>query len=153
MYVYNHQTSVFIDYMHKYIIRKLDHNTYSFLRMIYCGIEKATISQDEFIKLEKENMQISRLAMIPKSYVFSIDAVIDQNVSDSNWISLLNIIHYVSEQYDMSNLNKYLLGEASNINNFNLDKFSSNTDGKIDQLSKQIKYTFELIDNLKKDYY
>ena len=42
----------------------------------------------------------------------------------------------------MSNLNKYLLGEASNINNFNLDKFSSNTDGKIDQLSKQIKYTF-----------
>lgn len=150
MYVYNHQTSVFIDYMHKYIIRKLDHNTYSFLRMIYCGIEKATISQDEFIKLEKENMQISRLAMIPKSYVFSIDAVIDQNVSDRNWISLLNIIHYVSEQYDMSNLNKYLLGEASNINNFNLDKYSSNTDGKIDQLSKQIKYTFELIDNLKK---
>ena len=89
--------------------------------------------------------------MVPKSYVFSIDAVIEQYASDSNWTSLLNIIYDLSKQYG-NRIEEYLLGEIQNFGDFELTTFKTNKIAQelFSELVTQIKYTYQLIENYKK---
>lgn len=151
MYVYNHQTAVFSDYMNKYIVRKLNHNTSRFLKAIYSLKKPNTVPIEEFEEVQQENLIISGLAMVPKNYVFSIDAVIEQYASDSNWLSLLNIIYDLSKQYG-DRIEEYLLGEIQNFGDFEITTVKTDESAHmiISDLVKQIEYTYQLIENYKK---
>ena len=86
LYVYNHHAVVFSDFMNTYIIRKLSHNAHDFLHLIY-----PEASDDEINNL-LDGLEISSLGLIPKPYLFSVGAIVDGNRSDSDWISLLNVM-------------------------------------------------------------
>lgn len=111
MYVYNHQTVVFSDFMNAYILRRLSHNARDFILLANPGITEEELNE------EMDVFQISSLGLIPRPYLFSIPAVVLQNRSDSDWISLLNVIHYCGVQYgylvDIETIRKTLRGELS----------------------------------------
>ncbi len=87
MYVYNHQTAVFSDFMNTYILRKVARNVDKFISILYPRASKRCLS------IVQDSIQIMCLALVPKSYLFSVDAVIEENRSDSDWTSLLNILY------------------------------------------------------------
>lgn len=92
MYVYNHQTVVLSDFMNSYILRRLSHNAFNFYKLIYPN------KNNKEINVELEFLNICKLAMVPKPYFFSVHAVVEMHRSDSDWVSLLNIIHAESLQ-------------------------------------------------------
>lgn len=96
MYVYNHQTVVLSDFMNSYILRRLSHNAYNFLKLIHQNKSSSDIND------ELEYLPLINLAMIPKPYFFSVHAVVEMHRSDSDWISLLNTLNADSLQFDFS---------------------------------------------------
>lgn len=148
MYVYNHQTVVFSDFMNAYILRRLSHNARDFLLLANPGI-----SEDE-LNEEMDVFQISSLGLVPKPYLFSIPAVVFQNRSDSDWISLLNVIHYCSVQYgyleNLETIRKTLRGELSQqleVDQVVLDQIQNSESEEL--LVQSISRTFKLIHNYK----
>lgn len=93
MYVYNHQAVVLSDFMNSYILRRLSHNAYNFLKLIHPD------KSHEDINEELEELSLVSLAMIPKPYLFSVYAVVEMHRSDSDWVSLLNIFNADSLQF------------------------------------------------------
>lgn len=91
LYVYNHHAVVFSDFMNTYIVRKLSHNARDFLHLANSGA-----SDEEMNNLPK-NSEISGLGLIPKPYFFSVEAIVEKNRSDSDWISLLNSLLFQRE--------------------------------------------------------
>lgn len=89
MYVYNHHAVVFSDFIYTYISRRLSHNTDAFIAIAYPEMS------DSAYKTAIDFIEIYSLGLIPKPYLFSIEAIVEQNRSDSDWISLLNIIHNI----------------------------------------------------------
>lgn len=88
MYVYNHHAVVLSDFFYTYIIRKLSHNAENFINLI------CPKTCDEQIKSNAlEELLISQKGLIPRSYLFSIGSVLSENRTDSDWISLINIIY------------------------------------------------------------
>ncbi len=106
MYVYNHHTAVFSDFMNSYIFRRLAHNKRDLLELTKDFIkeinnERMKNGEEEIITDEQLNEifsagdeLITRTGMVSKDYLFSTEAIIEQNRSDSDLISLLNILHY-----------------------------------------------------------
>lgn len=91
LYVYNHHAVVFSDFMNTYIVRKLSHNARDFLNFAYSG------ASDEEIDILLADLEISSLGLIPKPYLFSVEAIVEGNRSDSDWISLLNVMLFQRE--------------------------------------------------------
>lgn len=89
MYVYNHHTVVFSDFMNAYILRRLSHNYRDF----------AQISGKMESGDAEELLKLSVLGMTPVTYLFSARAVVEQSRSDSDWVSLLNLIRACSIQH------------------------------------------------------
>lgn len=124
MYVYNHHTAVFSDFMFSYIQRRMDHNARTLYKLLYpqfCSTESKFIYQlSEF--------PVSRYGLVFKPYLFSTSAVIDSNRSDSDWLSLLNVIFIASRQQ----LNDDLLFKEidSIINEEKTDLIRSKINGK-----------------------
>ena len=126
MYVYNHHTAVFSDFMNGYIFRRLAHNKRDLLEL---SLDYARVAKEQGLlneindviiaqleeTLQSNNEPITTIGMIPKDYLFSSEAVIDQTRSDSDLISLLNILHYsldiICKQGDY--LEQYIDGEIS----------------------------------------
>lgn len=127
MYVYNHHAAVFSDFIYSYIFRKLTRNAEMFaeversfftkdiirnLRETYKANEQI---QDQKINdlddksiidlfLQNNNDPRNNIGVVPKSYIFSVDAVVEQKRSDSDMISLLHDIHYLlAREMDMGN--------------------------------------------------
>jgi len=71
LWVYNHHTCVFSDFLYKYIIRRFEHN-----------------ARDE--ALEKNEDKKYAIGEIPRTHLFSVDAIVDDGMSDSDWIHTLN---------------------------------------------------------------
>lgn len=94
MYVYNHHTAVFSDFMFSYIQRRMDHNARDFYEMLY-----PSLSPTEFnlIQTELADSPVSRQGLVLKPYLFSSDALVEGNRSDSDWISLVNVIYIASK--------------------------------------------------------
>lgn len=84
MYVYNHHAVVYSDFLNTYISRRLSHN-YEALREI--------IKNSRGRRNPSNGLELFSLGLVPKSYLFSVEAVVEQNHSDVAWISLLNSIH------------------------------------------------------------
>lgn len=88
MYVYNHHAVVFSDFMYTYIFRRLSHNSRDFQIMIG--------SADP----DRGGWPITELGILPKDYLFSSDAVVEKNRSDSDLVSQLNAIYQeLKEKY------------------------------------------------------
>ena len=87
MYVYNHHAVVFSDFMNSYILRKLSHNATEFINLVLSN------APEEIKNAELDELSISRLGLVPKSYLFNSKSVVEQNRSDSDWISMLIIIY------------------------------------------------------------
>ena len=79
LYVYNHHAVIFSDFLNTYISRRLSHNTETFIELTSHGdIDN--------------NSNFSKLGLIEKSHLFSVDAIVKAHRSDSDWVSLLNNI-------------------------------------------------------------
>lgn len=111
MYVYNHHTSVFTDFMYSYIFRRLTHNESDFLSLVkriladHKGELLSEIDNtDKFVELNFSTIYdpIVSLGIVSKDYLFSIDAIIEQNRSDSDLISLLKILHSTLSLIDIN---------------------------------------------------
>ena len=76
MYVYNHHTAVFSDFMYSYILRRLDHNYRDFSLLLDNNNNK--------------NIQETLPGMFEKDELFSVDAIFENHRSDSSLITLLN---------------------------------------------------------------
>lgn len=88
MYVYNHHAVVFSDFMYTYILRRLDHNSRDFQKLLGAPASNLEVGP------------ITELGILPKNYLFSLKAVIDKNRSDSDLISQLNdIYHALQDKY------------------------------------------------------
>lgn len=94
MYVYNHHAAVFSDFMNSFIMRRLAHNAYDFIHML-----KPSMPEQEVNELI-EGSPIFNLGLVPKPYLFSIDAIVYYQRTDSDWLSLLNILHTHSKDID-----------------------------------------------------
>lgn len=83
------------------------HNTNSFLSIIDSNFDSIDNKEDIL-----DLFQISRLGLIPKSYIYSVNSIKELNISDSDWISLLNTIYnsikvsYCSEENDEIDINE-----------------------------------------------
>ncbi len=163
MNVYNHHTVIFSDFLNSYLSRRFTHNTNNFLSIIDPEFDTLD-NKDDVLDL----FQISRLGLIPKSYVFSVDSIKHLNISDSDWISLLNTIYNSikvffynesSDIVDVKQLEKSLYGELvdyvkwynytfnKSFNTNNLDK------SKIKFLSEKIENTMEILKSYKNREY
>lgn len=163
MNVYNHHTVVFSDFLNSYLSRRFTHNTNSFLSIIDPQFEVSE-NKDDVLDL----FQISNLGLIPKSYIFSVDSIKNCNISDSDWLSLLNTIYNsmkisyyseISDDIDSDQLEKRLYGEFDNYINwynltFNKNFAADNLDkDKINALSEKIKDTLQILKSYKNREY
>lgn len=82
MYVYNHHAVVYSDFLDTYISRRMSHNLAAFHKGLPEG-KAASLDQQK----------LRSLGLVPKTYLFSVEAVVKENRSDSAWISLLNSIY------------------------------------------------------------
>lgn len=173
MYVYNHHTVVFSDFLNSYIVRKLSQNTFYYFRLIYPDVFKNILdSSDEqkeyyeqVFKMFLEFFQISNIGLVPVESIFSISSIIDKNISDSDWISLINIIN--SYNYNCKNfskdekikiLAKEIRGEIDSFgNNYpEIKEYYKNeeiADEDVELLAKRLESTLSLINNYKSRNY
>lgn len=170
MYVYNHHTVVYTDFILSYIFRRLAHNERDFLDMLLHFLQdnyrEKNISEsipcdyEEIIKevLDTSYDPVVRLGIVSKEYLFSVDSIIEQNRSDSDLTSLLNILRYdLEKKISLSNFkeefNLYLLGEVSNqcenagINCSSFKSWSIKNTKYIDRLFNNICRVYKLIEN------
>ncbi len=94
MYVYNHHTAVFSDFMFAYIQRRMDHNARAFYKLLYPKLGSDTFGFTQ----QLAEFPVSRQGLVLKPYLFSPSAVIEGNRSDSDWLSLVNVISIASKQ-------------------------------------------------------
>lgn len=137
MYVYNHHAVIFSDFMNTYISRRLSHNASAFLRLIYPD------KTDEEMNDELEVFQISSLGLIPKPYLFSVGAVVEGERSDSDWLSLLNIIH-THYQDSRETIQQIMCSEISEIVGNDIDVTQN-----LERLSNKIYNALKLVHEYK----
>lgn len=101
MYVYNHHTAVFSDFMFSYIQRRMHHNSRDFYKLLYPSLSP---TEFKFIQNELAEFPVSRQGLVLKPYLFSPSAIVDGNRSDSDWLSLVNVIYIASPQNSESDL-------------------------------------------------
>lgn len=151
MYVYNHHAVVFSDFMNSYILRKLSHNATEFINLVLSKAPK------EIKDTEIDELCISRLGLVPKSYLFNSKSVIEQNRSDSDWMSLLNIIYsgrmsddFISKELD-GEISCFVsdLANKSMISNFESNEYKNSKELFV----KKIALTYTLIERyLSRDF-
>lgn len=101
MYVYNHHAAVLADFMNSYIIRRLAGNSEKYKRLlnILCkNLSNSTsVSSSILASIAMDyvlnNDLIYGIGIVPREYLFSVSSILHENHSDSEWISLLNIIY------------------------------------------------------------
>lgn len=101
MYVYNHHAAVLADFMNSYIIRRLAGNSEKYKHLLNILCKKlsnstsvsspilASVAMDYVLN----NDFIYGIGIVPREYLFSVSSILHENHSDSEWISLLNIIY------------------------------------------------------------
>ncbi len=135
MYVYNHHTSVFSDFMFSYIFRRLAHNEHYFRTLKYC------VESGEEISAYCSN-ELNLLGLVSKEYLFSPEAIFVYNRSDSDFVSLLNNIdsYYTSDK--KTEIVRGLLRTSDN-----------SSEKSINDLCDNIKRAHKLVSNYQKRQY
>lgn len=168
MYVYNHHTSVFSDFMNSYIFRRLEHNRKCFINLIDNCLDtfnQELEDKEKTISFTKEQIDNSlrkiidltiSVGIISKNHLFSVDSVICKKLSDSDLISLLNSLHYSlnitcnSQQQFLDNIGKILNVLFGNIApDLNIQFIVSHPMlyDKLIILQEDIDHTYQLIKN------
>lgn len=107
MYVYNHHTAVFSDFMYSYILRRLDHNARDLYKMMYDNLNTSNLVNIA----EVNDYYIKSKGFLFKQSLFSLRVLLRTNISDSDLISTINLI------YSESNNNKNYTNLQSIIRN------------------------------------
>lgn len=142
MYVYNHHAVVFSDFMYTYIFRRLAHNSRDFQIMIG--------STDP----DRDGWPITELGILPKDYLFSSDAIVEKNRSDSDLVSQLNAIYQdLKEKYrgegDKTKVEAALTSQAEK----RLEKHKKVNEALKEPLADNIQRVYQLIERyLKRNY-
>ena len=93
LYVYNHHAVVYSDFLNTYISRRLYHNAKALYRAIY-----PTMTEPELETQYQQFPSIFALGIVPKTYLFSVNAVQMEHHADSAWLFLLNHVHITYQQ-------------------------------------------------------
>lgn len=95
MYVYNHHAVIFSDFMYTYIFRRLAHNARDFNALLELAFHEIhpenPDGQSTRVHPPVEEL-ITTLGSVPKDYFFSPGAILEENRSDGDLTSLLNVI-------------------------------------------------------------
>ena len=167
MYVYNHHTAVFSDFMNSYIFRRLAHNKRDLIELVRDFVKEVNAERqksgkkeiitdkmlDEILSGGEEWSTIN--GMVSKDYLFSLSAVVEQNRSDSDLISLLNSLYHrfrrVCEQdhgiekYICDEM-KWLLKDVAVELDFDILNRVKRLRKKSENLQKNIKHVHQLIE-------
>jgi len=87
LYVYNHHAVVYSDFLNTYISRRLSHNSRAFYSAAYPKMNA------EELEDVQQTSPVFSIGIVPKTYLFSVDAISENHYADSDWLSLLNVIH------------------------------------------------------------
>jgi HD superfamily phosphohydrolase len=134
MYVYNHHAVIFSDFIYTYIARRMSHNAEDFLSIVYPEIN------EEGMKDELDQFQIFMLGLVPKPYLFSVGAVVEGYRSDSDWLSLINIV-YTRKKDSREFLFNTLYSE---LKEYGIDPLQAD----VEKLTDKIQKALDLIDKL-----
>lgn len=113
MYVYNHQAAVLADSLNSYIIRRLAKNADRFLYLVDTALQSTSLKVSHIEQIQEsvwERDYIYALGLVPRSYIFSIESILAENRSDSDWISLINTIYTRYAYSTAQSIRGYLLG-------------------------------------------
>ena len=165
MYVYNHHAVVFSDFLNTYILRRLAHNFYDFQVLIKFLIDSINPPGLEGLAIQPEDMlsglPITNLGMVATDYLFSSRAVVDEFRSDSDLISLLNVIYLalVRNGKDDNLLTQLLIGQIDEELNFEgleptfLNELNNELDSSVETEKRTISMEIEsLVQNIKRVY-
>lgn len=180
MYVYNHHAVIFSDFMYTYIFRRLAHNARDFNTLLKLASNELPPEDPDMQSTwaylpEEEGELITALGGVPKDYLFSPGAILEQNRSDAYLTSLLNVIHVSlrdngCESSDPTRLLDYFIGfihtslsecvSAEALENIRMRLVKHEARGDSDKLFEgmqrclsKIRHTYELVDRyMKRDY-
>lgn len=166
MYVYNHHTAVFSDFMKSYIFRRLAHNKRDLLELtknyaMVVNAEREENGEEKIITNEQldeilsaGDELITTTGMVSKDYLFSSTAIVEQNRSDSDLISLLNILHYSLDSVCGQGLDitPYIYGEIASllagtsvVQTFDAFERVEELKEKREKLQENIRHVYQLI--------
>lgn len=95
MYVYNHHAVIFSDFMYTYIFRRLAHNARD-LNTLLQAILQETLPENADRQLAQNSLpmddEITNIGSVPKGYLFSPEAILQEGRSDGDLTSLLNVV-------------------------------------------------------------
>lgn len=178
MYVYNHHAVIFSDFMYTYLFRRLAHNARDFNILLQSAFQETLpdssekqLAQDGFFVEEL----ITNLGSVPKEYLFSPEAILDENRSDGDLTSLLNVVRMSLKRNGCGGNNQRLLPKSfvgfmdmslSEIVDDDVRKdierrlLNHDENGEPDELYdecqiclSQIRHTYELVDRyMRRDY-
>lgn len=143
LYVYNHHASVYSDFMHGYIMRRIAHNKKLVEDIIPWDNNALGMNSDD------DGVQ---LALGASGDIFSVKAVVEQACSDSSWTSFLSRIHYyyASNKGSKELIKQQVVSYMHNIKGCQLTAAEST---KIDKLADRAIHVHELVHNLlERDY-
>ena len=133
MYVYNHHTVVYSDFIYTYVVERMADSARTYLLIKNPNVKKA----DELAKIIHNNTKkelVYDLNFVHKSYLFSIESVVENNLSDSNFISIINT---VGPRISV------------NENEFNTTLKQPDVKKMQEQLKSRVSYTKKVIKNLR----
>lgn len=178
MYVYNHHAVIFSDFMYTYIFRRLAHNARDFNILLQSAFQEAN-PEDSDRQLAQASLfmdnEITNFGSIPKEYLFSPGAILEENRSDGDLTSLLNVVHLSLKRNgcgsdDQKSLSKSFVGFIDMTLSEILDDevlteidqrlLNHDESGKPDKLYNEvqvclskIRHTYELVDRyMRRDY-
>ena len=96
MYVYNHHTAVYTDFIYSYIFRRLTGN---YEKRIKSGVALSGITSTASPICTGSWDEIKK-GEIPPDWLFSVDAVVERQCSDSEVIAVMNAQRAYSKQLD-----------------------------------------------------
>ncbi len=144
MYVYNHHTSVYSDFMFSYIFRRLTHSVQDLLSLSESSANKSQPIANDC----KMNFY---MGLVPHDYLFSSDAVLERNYSDSDLISLLNGIRDNLAKQPTEEVEKILrnIVPIPKVDETKKEAYIKT----IDNVSQNIQRTYKLIEKYQKREY
>lgn len=138
MYVYNHHTVVYTDFIYTYAIERMTDSARIFT-LINNPKVKTKDELNRIIDNDLDDKMVFSLGLVLKPYLFSVESVIYNNSSDSDFISLINI--FSSHNHDGIYTIKLILENNIKIQHYN--------NILLEQLSLRVLYTLKIINRLR----
>lgn len=152
MYVYNHHNVVYSDFMNYYIFRRMDHNARDYFDLFLPQSDMRTIRKQNYEENNCYSDYFGNICIVPKYTIFSLIAILENNRSDSDIISMLNM-QYQSVKAKLvkpesgavkSCIKDMIKADLSIENKYKIDNLSI-TDEKYDHIVNSVTHTHTLL--------